>query len=109
MHGRTAVMTIYDDKKNVIEKVDLHLIKSKTRLHEIMREKGFELKSGEIINSRSNRTSMDLAESLLYSRNVPEVPTETIVLLRIAILGVCLFIMARFYKFCKIRQSRKSS
>ena len=99
VHGRTAVMTIYDDQKNVVEKVDLHVIKSKKRLHEIMKEKGFVRKGDD---SASNK-SVDVTESLRYSGNIP---MGTILLLRIAIIGVCLFIMIRFYKFCKIRQSK---
>jgi hypothetical protein len=116
VHGRTAVMTIYDDQKNVVERVDLHLITSKKRLHEIMREKGF-VRKGEggsrskIRHSKSNNTgtSVDIAESLLYAGNVPDVPSEMILLLRLAIVGMLLFITIRFYKFCKFRQSRKSS
>ena len=101
VHGRTAVMTIYDDQKNEVEKVDLHVIKSKEQLHEIMNEKGF-VRKGDDDNKNSRiTTSVDLT--------VPEIPTGTVLLLRIAIISTCLFITIRFYKFCKYRQSLKSS
>lgn len=101
-------MTIYDDQKNVVELVDLHVIKSKNRLHEIMKEKGFVRKGAENKNSKGNG-SVDVMESLLTTVNGPEIPTGTILFLRIVIIGVCLFMLIRFYKFCRFRQSQKSS
>jgi hypothetical protein len=44
VHGRTAVMTIYEGEKE-IEQVQLHTIRSKEKLHAIMKEKGFVLKN----------------------------------------------------------------
>jgi Sep15/SelM redox domain len=44
IHGRTAVMTIYDANQEEVKKVDLHTIRSKETLHAIMRENGFVLK-----------------------------------------------------------------
>jgi hypothetical protein len=108
VHGRTAVMTIYDDQKNEVERVDLHVIRNKERLHEIMKEKGFVRKSDQ--NTSTERiTSVDTIDSLMYSVNGPNIPMGMILILRLAIIGVCLFIMIRFHKFCKFRQSQKSS
>lgn len=45
VHGRTAVMTIYDANQEEVKKVDLHTIRSKETLHAIMRENGFVLKN----------------------------------------------------------------
>jgi hypothetical protein len=106
VHGRTAVMTIYDDQKNEVEKVDLHVIKSKKRLHEIMKEKGFVRKGVDDKNRKSN-TSVDKTESLLYTVNAPELPTGAVLLIiRVVMIGAGLFVMIRFYKFCKFRQSK---
>jgi Sep15/SelM redox domain len=40
IHGRTAVMTIYEDDVEK-EKVQLHNIQSRREMHELMRQKGF--------------------------------------------------------------------
>lgn len=45
VHGRTAVMTIYDGNRKEVKKVDLHVIRSKEALHAVMRENGFVLKN----------------------------------------------------------------
>lgn len=108
VHGRTAVMTIYDEQKNVVEKVDLHVIKSKKRLHDIMKEKGF-VRKGDDSKIIKFNTTLDITESLLYAVNGPEIPTGILLLSRLSIVGVCIFIMIRLYKCCKYRQTQKSS
>lgn len=52
--GRTAVMTIYDDQGNEKEKVELHTIKEKSLLHQLMKDKGFVQKSTEELAATMN-------------------------------------------------------
>ena len=84
------------------------MIKTKQRLHDIMKEKGFVRKDYDKKILKSN-TNVDITESLLSAVNGPEIPTGMLLLLRLSIIIVCLFIMIRFYKFCKFRQSQKFS
>lgn len=44
--GRSAVMTIYDENGNEIEKVALHTLHSKKEMHALMQSKGFQFKNG---------------------------------------------------------------
>lgn len=102
-------MTIYDEQKNVVERVDLHVIKSKKRLHDIMKEKGF-VRKGDDSKMLKLNTTVDITESLLYAVNSPEIPTGILLLSRLSIIGVGMFIMIRFYKFFKRRLlTQKSS
>ena len=45
IHGRTAIMNIYNEHHQLLETIQLHTIRSKEKLHQIMKEKGFQSKT----------------------------------------------------------------
>jgi hypothetical protein len=110
IHGRTAVMTIYDEHHKAIEKVDLHVIKSKSKLHDIMKEKGFLLKSTTLNNSTSNKeTARNLYDPMNgMPQSHPSAIIRLPILLRIAIVSACLVVLFRFYS-SKFRRSRRNA
>ena len=52
VHGKTAVLTIYDNGKEV-EKIVMHELKNKDAMHAMMRDKGFQLKFSPLVVTRS--------------------------------------------------------
>ena len=61
IHGRTAVMTIFNDEGNVQEKILLHTLATKQDMHALMQRKGFVQKKPV---SQSQQTERDTLERL---------------------------------------------
>jgi hypothetical protein len=118
IHGRTAVMTIYDSNHVEIEKVDLHTIRSKDKLHSIMKEKGFVLRNQEQPATASERDrSLEkvqlLGEDSILRKGVADVPLYSSVLLKyqttvlgFGAAGVSVLLAFRYYCGAKRRRHR---
>jgi hypothetical protein len=93
-------MTLYNEKNQVVDKVDLHVITSKEKLHEIMREKGFVLKkdtSGAPVIGTSREDMKTSEERMLEDTfDLLQIPTSTSLFVRFGFMTAIVIVTVRF-------------
>ena len=73
VHGKTAILTIYNDQGKEQEKIVLHELKDRPAMHALMEEKGFRKKSAEEIEKIKQQRKLDKdAEQAAMQKRIDE-------------------------------------